>query len=508
MIRAAIASTLTDILETPVVLEVPNNPEHGDFATNVAFGLAKILKKGPKQIAETLAVDLAQRFEGKISFQAINGFLNLRLSDAYLLECLEQAPKFPSAHEKILLEYVSANPTGPLHVGHGRWAILGHSIESLLRFVGTSIDSEFYINDAGNQVELFYESVNAVKKGLPIPEKGYHGSYIHDLALIEGDPLQRNLELQKQTLARLGITFTFWYSEKELHRKGLVSETIQTITAKGLTYESEGALWFKSQSLGDEKDRVLIKADGQHTYFAADMAYHWDKLRRGYDRLINIWGADHHGYVARVKAGVAALCGEAFLSDKKFKIVIGQLVSLKRGDEPVRMSKRTGEIITIDEVVDEIGVDATRFFLIQKGADTHVEFDLELAKKKSAENPVYYIQYAHARMCSVLEKMDGLVQTQNFASVQLGLEGAERALILHCIQAYDEIYGAAQALAPHRVANYAYELARQFHTFYEQCPIIKASEDIQAKRVYILIQAQKTLRLCLELLGISAPEKM
>ncbi|MCP4049127.1 MAG: arginine--tRNA ligase [bacterium] len=520
MIKAKIESLIRQELqgsfpiEGKMLLEIPKNQEYGDFATNISFQLAKKMRMSPLLIARNICDKLSDSMQGDFfKFNAVNGFINIKVSCRWLwqnlLELYNDKINFPETDNKILIEYVSANPTGPLHIGHGRWAVIGSTIDSILRFTKRNTYSEFYINDAGNQIKNFYNSVAAVRNNKPVPENGYHGSYIKDLAKSKEDPLKINIQHQKNTLNKIQVHFQNWYSEKSLYENSMVSKTIALLKEKKLTYENEGALWFKSQNSGDEKDRVLIKADGTYTYFAVDIAYHYDKIQRGYNKLINIWGADHHGYIQRVKAAVSALCGPQFMDSSSFTIIIGQLVSLLRGSEPVRMSKRTGEIITLDEVIEEIGPDATRYFLLQKSPDTHIEFDLELAKQKSSENPVFYIQYAHARICNILKKMGDINLNLTLTwDNHSQLNSYERQLVFKCIMVYDEIWAASNLLAPHKLANYTWDLARHFHVFYENCHILKADEETAKKRIVILNQTKKTLVLCLELMGISAPETM
>ncbi|MFC1754936.1 arginine--tRNA ligase [Thermoproteota archaeon] len=536
MIKAELSQHVEQVLaqagisiDSPIRFEQPNNKEFGDFATNAPFLYAPKLKKSPLSIADEWTALLNQDpwIKKELVLNPVNGFINVSFKDEYLWDTytklFDKAHKtYPKQDNKILLEFVCANPTGPLHIGHGRWAVLGSILTSLMRFTGMQVSTEFYINDAGNQVERFYESVSAVKSGTPIPEDGYHGSYIQELAKSDSDPLQLVLEQQKQTLSRIGVEFDNWYSEKRLHQENKVKKAVTLLKKKGFTYEKEGALWFKSQELGDEKDRVLIKSDSQPTYFIVDLAYHQDKIKRGFDRLINIWGADHHGYVKRVKCGLSALTGQDYQADERFKIMLGQLVSLTRAGEPVKMSKRSGELITLDEVIDEIGSDAVRFFLINKSPDTHIEFDLELAKKKSNENPVYYIQYAHARICSILKKLkeEGILKQDHRLTLSktdklldsdisnLKLTQTERSLLRHSIMLYDEILDCAKSLSPHKLTHYMITLAKLFHLFYEHCPILKAEKDVQIKRIVILKQLKKILALCLRLLGISAPQRM
>lgn len=494
-------------------LEIPNNMEFGDFATNIAFHNAKIKKKSPILIANEFAQFCNDSdISSQLSFTAVNGFLNISIASDFLTESLHKlditTSPYPAQKDKTLLEYVSANPTGPLHIGHGRWAVMGSLLANLLKYHKTPISTEFYINDAGQQIINFTESVNAVKNRKSIPENGYHGAYIQELAHADEDPLKLILNSQKKVLKSIGVDFDCWFSEKSLHETTAIEEVCELLDRYQFSKTEDGALWFKSTEFGDDKDRVLIKADGNKTYFLVDIAYHLNKLNRGFDRLINIWGADHHGYVKRVKSGIQALKNNSF-SEEQFIIIIGQLVSLKRGGEPVRMSKRTGEMITLEEVIDEIGSDATRYFLGEKSADTHIEFDLELAKKKSNENPVYYIQYAHARLCSILRKAeDADITLKATAPTPNTIHPSERSLILTLLTLQDHLSDAAIQLKPYKVALLANNLARIFHHFYETCPLLKADNTTQQWRLYLLIHTQKALQTLFSLLGISAPESM
>lgn len=496
-------------VEQPVKLEYPKNADHGQYALSVAFNLAKLLKNSPKIIAEELAATIndseALPF---LTATALNGFINLTLSDDYLLTYLAQVlveKNFAVTHEKINLEYVSANPTGPLHIGHGRWAVMGSTIASILKYTGHNVDTEFYINDAGSQIQNFRASVDAVKNGAPIPEDGYHGDYVKQLAQSDEDPVLNMVSQQKTTLGKLGVYFDCWFSELSLHQQGNVEDTINWLKDSGLVYENEGALWFRSSEFGDDKDRVLIKADGAYTYFLVDIAYHYNKFKRC-DFILNIWGADHHGYVPRMKAAVSSFLEKSDKVDQHFKVLIGQLVSLVRNGEPVRMSKRTGDMIQLDEVIDEIGSDATRFFLVQKSADTHIEFDLDLAKKKTQENPVYYVQYAHARMASILEKITNTAQSYGGVSI---MNAHERFLVINLVQFQDKVWDAAIKLSPYLLVQYALDLAKAFHLFYHHCHILNADNDEdKQRRLYILRYCKLVLSECLAILGISAPNKM
>ena len=497
-------------LPKPIDLERPKQADMGDYALTCCFQLAGVFKKAPKAIAEELVerLNADTTLSSFASFEALNGFINIKLSDAFLWQAgkdfFTDGFNYPKKNTSVLLEYVSANPTGPLHIGHGRWAVLGQSLASLLAVAGYDVKTEFYINDAGNQIKTFRASVEAARAGEAIPEDGYHGTYIQDLADSDSDPLEAMLGAQKQILSQIHVNFDTWYSEKSLYANDKVEAGLKALKDRGVTYEEGGALWFRSTDFGDDKDRVMIKADGSYTYFAVDIAYHKDKLDRGFDQLVNIWGADHHGYVPRVNAAIQALGYDA----DKLKVMIGQLVSLKRGGEPVRMSKRTGEMITFDEVIDEIGADATLFYLIYRSPDTHLEFDLEVAKSQSTDNPVYYVQYAHARMCSILRKLELPLDLDVFNTSLHGLEPQERQLLLMVLKTKEMVLESAESYMPFRVASYVLDLARSFHHFYETCAIAKADAPLKDQRVALLYLTKKVLKETLALLGISSPEQM
>ncbi|RAP34226.1 arginine--tRNA ligase [Candidatus Marinamargulisbacteria bacterium SCGC AG-439-L15] len=491
-------------------LDRPKQANHGDFSTNYALMLSKTLKKNPKEIAEDISnlINTDSNLSKDLSVTPLNGFINIQLQDTYLEACLkevlDQKSPFPNTQERILLEFISANPTGPLHIGHGRWAVIGDVLSRILKRIGITVSTEFYINDAGNQIQLFYDSIEAVRQGNPVPESGYHGAYVHDLAKSDQDAIEAVLDQQKRVLDMLDVTVDNWFSEKTLHEAGAVSEVLSFLEEKGVVYKKEDAIWFKTTDFGDDKDRVLVKSDGAYTYFAVDVAYHYTKIKRNYDQLITILGADHHGYVHRLNAAVTALSDKEAQINDFFHVLIGQLVNLFRAGEPVRMSKRTGEMITLEEVVNEIGADAVRFFLIQKSMDTHIDFDLELAKQKSSDNPVYYVQYAHARISSVFRKLpyNGDLPTA------LSFDPKERALVFHLIRFNAEVYDAAMAFQPYRVAQYLLDMARLFHGFYEHCPILKASPEDQQRRLFILHQTKRVFQEGLSLLGVTAPEQM
>ncbi|MBT5954166.1 arginine--tRNA ligase [bacterium] len=484
-------------------IEIPKQKGHGDYATNVCFQLARELKKSPKLIAETLCTDLNKQFEEEFTFEPINGFININLTENFVWTLSKNVleKSFPKSTSNTLIEFVSANPTGPLHIGHGRWAVVGSTMVNIYKYVGKNVSSEFYINDAGVQINNLLASVKAAKDGTPIPENGYHGDYIHDLAKTNENPIEYHINQHKSVLNAINTSFDTWYPESNLHKANDVPKALDYLKSNNFTFELEKALWFNTTKFGDDKDRVLVKNDGNYTYFAVDIAYHKNKLDRKFTHLINILGADHHGYVHRMKAAISALNENATIDLK-----IGQLVNLFRDGTPVRMSKRTGDIITLQEVTDEIGSDAVRYFLSEKSLDSSIDFDLEAAKLKNSENPVYYIQYAHARICSIFRKhgVDNYKEQPSFDS----LDPTEKAVLLYCLQFNDMIWELAQNLETHRLNTYLLTLARQFHTFYEKCPILKSEESLKLKRLYILMVVQNVFKTSLNLLGISAPEVM
>lgn len=531
-----------EAVATPLI-EKTRDPKHGDFATNVAMTLAKPTRKAPTAIATAIAAHMpADGLLEKVEVAA-PGFLNVTLNAGWLQDNVRRILNAGSTYghvamgqgEKVHLEYVSANPTGPLHVGHGRWAALGSTLANLLSAAGYQVHQEFYINDAGNQMLNLGRSVLYRMEGRPIPEgeagkEFYGGATILDVAerakaeiapelagLDEAAQIARLTEFakhyfhdaQKKTLERIRVRFDRWFPESALHAEGAIQKAIDVLREKGHLYEAGGALWLRSTEFGDDKDRVVVRENGMPTYLAADIAYHWDKLRRGYDKLLNILGADHHGYVARLKAVVQALGYDA----DTLEVIIGQLVSLYRAGEPVRMSKRTGEMVTLDEVIDEVGPDATRFFLVMRSADTPVDFDLELAKQETSDNPVFYVQYAHARIASILRNAEEAgFKTEGLQDAPLGAlaHPDERALMLRLATYPDEIAKAASAREPHRIARYAQDLAADFHAFYTNCRVINPAEpETTRARLALAVASRITLANALEgILGVGAPDRM
>jgi arginyl-tRNA synthetase len=521
-----------------VLLEVPKKASQGDYSTPVAMAIGAMMRQSPRKIAEKLLNQLTAHPDIEKIEVAGAGYLNFTLKNSYwqelLKEILEKKRSFGRSETgkgvKVQIEFVSANPTGPLHVGHGRGAVVGDALAKLFEMTGHDVQREYYINDVGKQVVLLGESIWARYRQLKgeksdVPEEGYHGDYVTDIAR---EVISKNLSLPenrseivsfftqygktailgeiKKDLDRLKIHFSDWFSEKELYDTNLVSESLETLKKGGYLYESDGATWFATLQFGDDKDRIVIKQNGEKTYYASDIAYHYQKFKRGFDRVINIWGADHHGYIHRVKAAVKAL---GFDPDK-LNILLIQLVNLVREGKPVAMSKRSGEYVTLREVIDEVGPDATRFFFLTRGTDITLDFDLELAKKQSNENPVFYVQYAYARLCSVLRNAEEKKIDDSGENADLTLLKLEQEIaLMKLLASYPElIQDSVQALEPHRLAYYLQDLAGLLHQYYYKNRIL--SEDIPLTRSrLVLTQAIKiVLENGLEVLGVQAPEKM
>ncbi len=521
-IRSLVQKAVGSSLEK-VEIESPKNEQFGDYSTNAAIILGRSQGRQPRALAEEIiralkAADMAGIF---ISIEpSAQGFINFRLSQQVLTENLTEIIKKNARYggsdigsgKKVLIEFVSANPTGPLHIGHGRWAVIGDVTASVLSAAGHHVEREFYVNDAGEQVSKLERSIAARLAGEEVPEGGYAGHYVSELAdrlkgtkKIREEALRILLDGQKQTLEKLGVRFDRWFHESELHEKGKIGECVKEIEKRELTFREGNAVWFKSSEFGDDKNRVLIKEDGTPTYFAADIAYHIDKFGRGYDLLINVWGTDHHGYVARLKAALVALG----YPSEKLEIIIGQLVALYRGKELIRMSKRTGEMVTLEEVIEEIGRDATRYFLAKSSPNTHLDFDLELAKSKTLENPVYYVSYAHARIRSIIAEAEksGLAP-EGSAKLDLLSKVPERKLMVKLLKFTDEVENAALYRQPHRLTIYAEELAAIFHNYYHQYRVISDDKELSRARLTLASATSTVLRNVLKLLGIEAPERM
>ena len=542
-VKTAVNSAISDgIFKTEntlpeVSLEVPPKKEFGDFSTNFAMQSAKIFHMNPRKIAEEIQKRISETWLEKIEIAGA-GFMNFYLkSDVIYSELknifggLENFGQLPNKKNvPIQIEYVSANPTGLLHVGHGRGAAAGSAIVNILRAAGFNVESEYYINDAGNQMENLAKSVNAryleiLGQKVEFPENGYHAVDIIDTAkkIVERDGdkylnLSEDERLQilenlayadklaelKKDLSNFKVEFDKWYSERTLH-PDKINNAVKVLRERGEIYEKDGALWLNSTKYGDDKDRVVVRENGVPTYLAADIAYHKDKFERGFSQLINLWGADHHGYICRVKAAMSAL---GFNADN-LKILLLQMVSLYRGGELVKMSKRTGESITLRELMEEVGTDAARYFFLMRSIDSQLDFDLDLAKKQSSENPVYYIQYAHARICSIFRQAEEnnlkLIDAPKFSMMTTA---AEIDLINKIFEYPDEIERAAAEFAPQRIARYAYDLASQFHSFYRDCRILGVDKDLAQARLALVKITAHTIKHALNLLGVSAPTSM
>ncbi len=526
-----------------VRLERPRQEGHGDWATNIAMQLSKPFGVKPRDLAEDIIAKLPKDSVIDRAEVAGPGFMNFTLSANWVTETVKNAIEKGDGYgrsnigggRRIQVEFVSANPTGPLHMGHGRGAAVGDITASLLDFAGYNVEREYYINDAGLQMELlgksaqarYFEALGRAEEA-PMPEDGYHGDYMSDIAksYVEkyGDSLAQKpleetlpffseetgrlvLELIKKDLEDFGVKFDVWFSEKSLYDDNLVEPAMQALKERDYAYEDEGALWFRSTMFGDDKDRVLIRSNGMPTYFTSDVAYLKNKYDRGFEKNIYVWGADHHGYVPRLKS-----VNKAFgFPDDGIDVLLIQMVNLLRDGKPVQMSKRAGTIVTLREIMDEVGRDAARFFFVIRRCDSTVDFDLELAKKASSENPVFYIQYAHARICSIRRELAerGIpMPTMEDFDVSLLTDPTEINLAKAVSRFPEEIMKAAEETAPHRLVYYATELAEAFHAFYNAQRVLGVEENVMKRRILLMEAARVTLKNALGILGVSAPEKM
>ena len=541
VLRNAIISLgfVEDYKVEQIVIEIPKDKAHGDYSSNIAMQLTKVLRRNPREIASQI-IEAIDKDAGNIDHVEIAGpgFINLFLKKdamtSIIKEVLEEDTHYGESNfgkgVKYNVEFVSANPTGDLHLGHAKGAAVGDCICRIMKAAGYDVTREYYINDAGNQItnlalSLYARYMQALGYEKELPEDGYHGKDIIEIAKkiveVEGDKYlqcdekeaisyfrnlgtQHELEKIKDILNEYRVSFDVWFSETSLYEGNKVVPTIERLKEKGYTYEAEGALWFRSTDFGDDKDRVLIKSDGSYTYLTPDIAYHLNKLNRGYEYLVDLLGADHHGYIARMKAAIQAL---GYNSDQ-LNIDIMQMVRMVENGEVVKMSKRTGNAVTIKDLIEDIGVDAARYFFVSKAASSPFDFDLGLAKSKSNENPVYYAQYAHARMCSIF------AQAKN-ANIEIASEYGllthekEIELVKHINEFRNEVAESAKARTPHKIANYIQRLAQLFHSFYNDCHVIDANNvELSAQRLALVKASQITLRNALNLLGVSAPEKM
>jgi len=570
LFRAAAEGLGPEAASVTLALERPKSAAHGDFACNVAMPLARVLKKNPRQLAQLIVDALPE--SGWIEKVEIAGagFINVFLTSRARSEVVRRVLAMGDAYgrgshgngRRVQVEYVSANPTGPLHVGHGRGAAFGDSLANVLQAAGYEVQREYYVNDAGRQMDIL--SVSAwirylVLCGEPVafPANGYQGDYVRTRAeelravdgtrfvrlatevedglppLPEGDEtavelrmdalierarrllgddfghltrfvLERQLEQIREVLGRFGVHFDMWYSERSLFDSGRVVEVLDLLEARGHLYIQDGARWFRSTAFGDDKDRVVQRENGLYTYFASDIAYHHDKFQRGFDQVIDVWGADHHGYIPRVKAALSALGHDT----GALVVPLIQLVALFRGGEPVRMGKRSGSFVTLEDLFDEVGADATRYFYLARKCDQHLDFDLDLAKSQSNDNPVYYIQYAHARVCSVMQQWGGDAAMLAQADLSPLASPQETALMQRLLEFPDVIEQAARELAPHALAFQLRDLAGEFHSYYNATHFLVPEEPVKLARLALVSAVRQVLRNGLALLGVGAPEKM
>ena len=574
-----IKKCIQDLISKGILIEMPPNVRldhtkdnsHGDYATNIALMLSKQAKMNPVDLAKIIVDQLEESsFINKIEI-AGPGFINFFISDesssSVVSEIIDQEALYGSSEigqgKKVLLEYVSANPTGPLHVGHGRGAAYGATISNLLRAVGFKVDNEYYVNDAGRQMDILAVSIylrylSLCGENLRFPDNGYQGQYIKDIAQViydsSGEEFYKKLDLIfanvskdgseggdkeshidgliensksilgdsfraifqvgiesilggiKSDLSEFGVVFEKWFSEQSLIDTGLSESCISKLKESEKVYEKDGALWFKTTNYGDEKDRVVVRDNGNHTYFASDIAYHFDKFERGYDKIINVWGADHHGYISRVKASIDAL-GH---SPDKLEILLVQFANLYRGGSKVQMSTRSGSFVTLEDLRKEVGNDAARFFYILRKSEQHMDFDLDLAKSKTNENPVYYIQYAHARICSVFRQANEKEMEVDHGQANLSLltEGIEKNIIKELSRYKSVLESSAIQYEPHQLAYYLRDLSTHFHSYYNACKFIVEDKHLTQARLSLIHATRQILINGLSILGVSAPESM
>lgn len=543
-VERAIEDALASLgIERPahIEIETPKDDSLGDLATPIAMGLAKALRKRPADIAKDIvkAIPKEGRFE-KVDI-ALPGFINFTFSREFLGASLGRLIREKERYlrcdlgkgARVMVEFVSANPTGPLHLGHGRGAAVGAALANLLEAAGWEVGREYYVNDAGRQTKLLAESVFSRYKELfgmehPFPEDGYRGQYVietakaislqegtafKDKAYAEAERFFTDFSLRvmlgsiKNDLSAFGVSFDSWQSEREMYESGEVSGALEYLKSQGRLYEEGGALWFRATSFGDDKDRVVVKSDGEHTYFASDIAYHKKKIDAGFGELINIWGADHHGYIPRLEAVLEALGYDR----KKLKVVLVQMVTLLRGGKAVQMSKRAGEFVTLREVMDEVGADTAKFIFLTRRPDSHLEFDLETAKAESSENPVFYVQYANARINSIFgNAREASINVSGLDGADFGLlTGAHEVRLIKKLLAYPMAFEqAATSREPHRITFYLQELASAFHKFYHEHRVLTGDQGLTSARLALAEAVRIVLRDGLELLGLTAPERM
>ncbi|MEI6609508.1 MAG: arginine--tRNA ligase [Deltaproteobacteria bacterium] len=543
-VNSCVEKKLLDVVNLPYIeVEVPANSDHGDYASNIAMILASVAKQNPRKIAQIIQENLSDP-ENIIDRTQIAGpgFLNIFLKESIWRNTLqnieEKKENFGCSSmgngKKVQVEFVSANPTGPLHIGHARGAVVGDVITNLLTAVGYAVDKEYYINDAGNQMNNLGKSVllryrELLGEKIEFPETCYRGEYIKDIAADviknegnvyltadEGKTISYLNDIAglsilkeiKDDLGDFGVKFDYYFSEKELYKNNGVTHLLESLRQKNFVYSDGETLWFKTTDFGDEKDRVVIRKNGEPTYFAADIAYHQNKFSRGYEMVIDIWGADHHGYMPRLWAGIQSLGHEK----EALKIILVQLVNLLRGGAPVAMSTRSGEFVTLREVLEEVGKDAARYNFLMRRSDSHLDFDLEIAKKQSNENPVFYVQYAHARICSIIRmaQQEHGIDLPFYEGINPALlNQPEEMTLIKLMARYPEmIEGAAKSLEPHRVTFYLNDLASVFHGYYNKNKVISDNKELTAARLFLIKAISIVLGNALKILGVNAPEKM
>ena len=547
LVRAALddaqsSGALPQVVIDDLAIERPQRRENGDFSCSLAMKSARQMRMNPRSIGEAIIASLPDSEAVAHVWLAGPGFINFALSDSWLQAQLDgvidEGETYGASDAgrgaSVQVEFVSVNPTGPVHVGHARGAVLGSVLANVLSAAGYNVQREYYVNDAGTQMELFYETayaryLHACDMPARVPEDGYHGEYMIELGRSIRDAYgDRYLDLTPEeavaeigaaaldmmivsveaSLEQLGVTYDLWFRERDLFRNGKFDRVMSLIAERGYTAHRDGARWFTATRLGEEKDAVLVRSSGAPTYFASDVAYHYDKLvERGFDRVVDIWGADHQGHVNRMKAAVSAMG----VDPERLTLMIYQMVTFKQGDELVRLSKRSGDIITVDDLVAEVGADACRYFFLSRAADTQMEFDLELAARQSADNPVYYVQYAHARIAGIVANAEARGIDFGDADVSLLVHEAELALIRRIVQLPELVEMMAANLEVHHLPHYAQELATAFHWFYQQCRVISTVEgedDLTRARLRLCQASRIALARCLTLMGVAAPNRM
>jgi arginyl-tRNA synthetase len=537
--KAQTAGKLPNVALPDITIERPQNPEHGDYATNLPLRLARVMGNNPMAIAREIVACFSPSEEIEKTVAAAPGFINFVLKDRWLAtqvsEILEAGDSYGNSNlgagARVQVEFVSVNPTGPLHVGHGRGAVLGSTLANVLAASGYSVEKEYFFNDAGSQMDAFKRSLYVrylQRLGVEreLPANGYHGFYMVEFAdeiiAAHGNKfksmpedqavreigelgLRRVMNDIREGLKQLRVEYDVWFSEQSLYRDGQYKKVLELLRKDGHIAEKEGATWFVSTALGEDKDNVVIRSDGSPTYFAADIAYHYNKfIERGFGKVINVWGADHQGHVSRLKAVVGALG----INPARLTIIIHQMITLKRGGELVRVSKRTGDIITLQEVMDEVGVDACRYFFLARSANSQMDFDMELAKKQSQDNPVYYIQYAHARIASIMRLAQERQINFDDGDISLIITGSEMTLVRKLLQLPETIEAVTVTLEPHHLAYYAQELATVFHVFYRDCRVVSEDTALTKARLKLVRATQIALAKVLNLMSMTAPDKM